>query len=50
MSTYILCLKIIKAGNLKKEKILSMLDVFLANSRITANEYNELIALIEEGE
>lgn len=45
--TYIFCKKIIESGKYgSKEEMLLKLDVFLLNNRITQNEYNELVALL----
>lgn len=40
----------IAKGTLNKESTLTKLDLFLMNDRITAEEYTELLALIEDGE
>lgn len=53
-STYKLCKKVItkeKAnGTLDVEEMTEKLDVFLLNDRITDEEYNELVALMTDGE
>lgn len=47
MNTYTLCKKVIENGTYEtKEEILIKLDVFLLNNRITQEEYNELVALL----
>jgi hypothetical protein len=46
--TYLLCKKIIKKGTYgPKEEMLIKLDVFLLNNRITREEYEELVNLLE---
>lgn len=45
--TYNLCKRVIQNGNYVKEDMLVKLDVFLLNDRITQEQYNELIALME---
>lgn len=39
----------IKKGNLDRESTLQKLDVFLMADRITVEEYQELVAMMEEG-
>ena len=39
----------LKKGNLDVEGTLQKLDVFLMADRITVEEYQELVAMIEEG-
>lgn len=39
----------IKKGNLDRESTLQKLDVFLMADRITVEEYQELIEMMEEG-
>ena len=39
----------LKKGNLDVEATLQKLDVFLMADRITVEEYQELVAMIEEG-
>lgn len=47
--TYKLCLTVVNKGTYgSKEEMYSKLDVFLLNSRINQDEYNELIKLLEE--
>lgn len=38
--------KVIVTGKKQKEDLLNMCDVFLMNDRITTDQYNELITLI----
>lgn len=46
--TYLLCKKIIEKGTYgTKEEMLVKLDVFLLNNRITQEEYNELVNILE---
>ena len=40
----------IAKGTLNKESTLTKLDLFLMNDRITADEYSELMGLIEDVE
>lgn len=45
--TYKLCLTVINKGTYgTKDEMLAKLDVFLLNNRITEDEYNELVALL----
>jgi len=44
--TYIYCKRIIERGNYDKEDMLLKLDIFLLNDRITEEEYNELVSMI----
>lgn len=45
--TYTYCKKVIKNGNYgTKEDMMIKLDVFLLNNRITQDQYNELISLL----
>lgn len=44
--TYTYCKRIIQNGNYDKEDVLLKLDVFLLNDRITQDEYNELVAML----
>lgn len=47
--TYIYCKKVIEKHTYKdKETMQVMLDVFLLNSRITQDQYNELTTLLSE--
>lgn len=47
MSTYQLCKLVIENGAYgTKEEMLAKLDVFLLNNRITEEEYNELVSLL----
>lgn len=49
--TYTYCKKVITNGNYgTKEDMLIKLDVFLLNNRITQEQYNELVALLESKE
>lgn len=47
MNTYANLKKIIELGKKTNEEILAMMDVFLMNERITADQYNELTKLLE---
>lgn len=47
MNTYTNLKKIIELGKKTDEEILAMMDVFLMNERITAEQYNELVKLLE---
>lgn len=40
----------ISKGTLNKESTMTKLDLFLMNDRITADEYSELMGLIEDTE
>jgi len=44
--TYTYCKKLIEINRYEKEDMLNKLDVFLLNNRITEDEYNELISMI----
>ena len=48
MNTYENLKKLIKIGKKTKAEILTMMDVFLMNNRITEEQYNELIQLMDE--
>jgi hypothetical protein len=49
--TYKLCVKVINNGTYgTKEEMMIKLDVFLLNNRITQEQYNELVALLESKE
>lgn len=45
--TYKVCKRLIQNGNYEKEDMLIKLDVFLLNDRITPEQYEELIALMD---
>lgn len=46
--TYKLCLTVINKNTYgTKEEMLEKLDVFLLNNRITQEEYNQLVALLD---
>lgn len=46
--TYKLCVTVINKGTYgTKEEMKNKLDVFLLNNRITQEEYNELVALLD---
>jgi hypothetical protein len=47
MDTYSNMKKIIAIGKKTKEDLATILDIFLTNNRITNDEYNELLVLIE---
>jgi hypothetical protein len=47
--TYKLCLTVINKGTYgTKEEMCSKLDVFLLNNRVSQDEYNSLVSLLEE--
>lgn len=47
--TYIFCKKVIQNGTYStKEEMQLKFDVFLLNNRITPEEYNELVNLLNE--
>ena len=46
--TYKVCKRLIQNGNYEKEDMLIKLDVFLLNDRITQEQYNELVGLMNE--
>lgn len=46
MSTYEMCKTLISNGRYKKEKMLRDLDIFLLGERVTAEEYEELVAML----
>lgn len=49
--TYIFCKKVIENGTYgTKEEMMIKLDVFLLNDRISHEQYNELVALLEQKE
>lgn len=49
--TYVFCKKVIDNGRCgTKEEMMIKLDVFLLNNRITQEQYNELVALLESKE
>lgn len=48
MTTYILCKRLIEMGNYEKDDMTFKLDVFLMHNRITQEEYEELIGLLDE--
>ena len=45
--TYKNCKKIIQSGNYSKEDMLNKLDVFLLRNRITKEQYDELVSMME---
>lgn len=45
--TYTLCKKLIKAGNFTKDDMQMKLDVFLLNDRISDQEYNQLVIMMD---
>lgn len=46
--TYKVCKRLIQNGNFEKEDMTMKLDVFLLNDRITQEQYNELVGLMNE--
>lgn len=47
MSTYEMCKILIQKGRYQKEDMLQKLDVFLLGNRITKEQYEELVELID---
>lgn len=47
-TVFIMCKKLIEKG--KTDGLMDKLDAFLANDRLTVEEYNELVAMLEGGE
>lgn len=45
--TYNVCKRLIQNGNYEKEDMLTKLDIFLLNNRITQEQYSELVGMIE---
>lgn len=45
--TYNLCKRLIQAKRFKKQDMMFKLDVFLLNNRITQEQYEELLQLLE---
>lgn len=51
MTTYTLCKRVIEKGTYGTYgEMMMKLDVFLLNDRITQDEYNELVKLLDEKE
>lgn len=48
MNTYENLKKIIALGKKNNEEILTMMDIFLMNNRITSEQYTELSGLLTE--
>lgn len=46
--TYNVCKRLIQNGNYEKEDMATKLDIFLLNNRITQEQYNELVGLMNE--
>jgi len=46
MMTYARLKKLIENGTYDKESMMSKMDIFLLNNRITEEQYNELMALM----
>lgn len=46
--TYERCKKIIQNGRYEQEDMLKKLDVFLLADRITTEQYNELVSMMEK--
>jgi hypothetical protein len=46
MNTYENLKKVITIGKKTSEEVLTMIDVFMMNNRITPDQYNELVTLI----
>lgn len=47
MLTYTVCKRLIENGNYEKEDMMTKLDIFLLNDRITEVQYSELVSLIQ---
>lgn len=45
--TYNVCKRLIQNGNFEKEDMTTKLDIFLLNNRITQEQYNELVGLMD---
>lgn len=45
--TYRNCKKIIESGNYNRDEMLNKLDVFLLCNRITQEQYQELVSMME---
>ncbi len=45
--TYTVCKRLIENGNYEREDMLTKLDIFLLNDRITQEQYSELAGLME---
>lgn len=51
LSTFNACVKVIENHRYSsREEMMQMLDVFLLNKRITPDQYNVLVAMLEEQE
>lgn len=50
MTTYQMCKTLIEKGRYEKESMQSKLDLFLLGNRITEEEYNELVKMMNEKE
>ncbi len=48
MNTYENMKKVITLGKKDKDELLNMCDIFFMNSRITEEQYTELVALVNE--
>lgn len=48
--TYERCKKLIQIGNYEQENMLKKLDVFLLADRITTEQYNELVGMMQKEE
>lgn len=46
--TYAVCKRLIENSNFEKDDMLFKLDIFLLNNRITSEQYNELVGLMDE--
>lgn len=45
--TYAVCKRLIENGNYDRDDMLTKLDIFLLNNRVTQEQYSELVGLIE---
>ena len=48
MSTYKMCKTLIEKGRYEKSDMLMKLDVFLLGDRITKEQYDELVSMMNE--
>lgn len=46
MTIYDLCKRLIESGSYDRESMMAKLDIFLLTDRITTEQYNELVAII----
>lgn len=48
MRTYENCVIVIKAERKTREQMLTLMDLYVMNDRITKEQYNDLLALMDE--